>query len=227
MQPPQCRNFFYVAPLTVEQQQWLGTVHALIDATGAIADSVRVTTETQSLSNRVVGPPALQEILSALHRTIAREKLRAPASISQAFLPVNATFDAFATIAEIVSGAKSSVLFVDPYLDYKVLEYARAVPDDVAVRLLTDGKQCKTDLSPAVAAWHLQFSASRPLEVRLTAKGLLHDRAIFIDGAVAWTLSQSFNKLAARSPAEIVRVDHIAAEKIAAYAAHWMTATPI
>jgi hypothetical protein len=49
-----------------------------------------------------------------------------------------------------------------------------------------------------------------------------HDRAIFVDGDKAWTLTQSLKDFAKRSPAEIVRADDTAALKIAAYEAIWV-----
>jgi len=55
----------------------------------------------------------------------------------------------------------------------------------------------------------------------------LHDRAIFVDKAKAWTLTQSLKDFAKRSPAEIVRADDTAALKIAAYEAIWATSKVI
>jgi hypothetical protein len=56
----------------------------------------------------------------------------------------------------------------------------------------------------------------------------LHDRLIFIDGAQVWLASQSFNALAARSPASIIEIDADTAQlKFDAYEALWSTATVI
>lgn len=219
-------SFRFTAALTLEQQEWLGMTHALVEGTGALTEAHTFRQRSLDLSNKHIGPAALEEVTLILHRAVGRAKLRSPASVSQALLPVNASFDAFATIAGILTSATSAVMIVDPYLDYKVLEFARAAHEHVVIQLLTDSKQHGADFLPAVDQWWKQFGKTRPLEVRLAPKGALHDRMIFLDGTVAWTLTQSFNKLAARSPAEIVRVDHIAAEKIAAYTAYWSTATP-
>jgi hypothetical protein len=62
------------------------------------------------------------------------------------------------------------------------------------------------------------------LAVRLAAPRSLHDRAIFIDGRVAWTLTQSLKDLASRSPAEIIRSDDTAGLKIPAYESVWAAA---
>ncbi len=59
---------------------------------------------------------------------------------------------------------------------------------------------------------------------RLAPPKTLHDRAIFIDQAEAWILTQSLKDFAKRSPAEIVRANDTASMKIAAYEAVWVTA---
>lgn len=75
--------------------------------------------------------------------------------------------------------------------------------------------------------WVLQHGSARPLSVRFAPQKALHDRAIFIDNAKAWTLTQSLKDFAKRSPAEIVRADDTAALKISAYEAIWAGARTI
>ncbi len=55
-----------------------------------------------------------------------------------------------------------------------------------------------TELEPAARRWIQQYGAARPLKVRLAPKKALHDRSIFVDGTVVWTLTQSFNAFANR-----------------------------
>jgi hypothetical protein len=70
--------------------------------------------------------------------------------------------------------------------------------------------------------------ATRPLEIRLAPARSLHDRLIIVDGAQAWTLTQSLKDFAARSPATIVKVDgETAGLKICAYDAIWRGAAPL
>jgi hypothetical protein len=64
----------------------------------------------------------------------------------------------------------------------------------------------------------------QPPQARLAPPKTLHDRAIFIDQTIAWTLTQSLKDFAKRSPAEIVRADDTAALKIAAYEEIWLRA---
>jgi hypothetical protein len=54
------------------------------------------------------------------------------------------------------------------------------------------------------------------------------DSLIAVDKAEAWVLTQSFNALAARSPASIVRADaETAALEVAYYEAVWAAAAPL
>jgi hypothetical protein len=142
-------------------------------------------------------------------------------------IPVGNSFDAYAAVAKVMSSAKRDVFVVDPYMDDTVLiDFGGTLVDNVALRLLTDQATAKPNLAPAAARWKAQY-AGRPLEVRLASPKALHDRAIFIDGSEAWTVTQSLKDLAKRSPAEIIRADDIAPLKIAAYEDVWSRATVI
>lgn len=111
-----------------------------------------------------------------------------------------------------------------PYMDdTALLDFAGAVPGNVALRLLSDSSTAKPALGPAAAKWKSQYP-QRSLMVRLAPARTLHDRAILVDGKQAWTVTQSLKDLAKRSPAEIVRADDTASLKIAAYELIWNTA---
>ncbi len=57
---------------------------------------------------------------------------------------------------------------------------------------------------------------------------MLHDRAIFVDGKIAWTIGQSFNDLAKKSPTTLAKMPaDVATDKIAAYEALWKSAEPL
>ena len=158
------------------------------------------------------------------YKALAIAEQSAPQSAQGAFVPVGNSFDAFAAIARILGAAKSDVLIVDPYMDDSVLtDFATSVPETIPLRLLSDHATSKPSLVPASTRWSTQYS-NRPLQVRLAPARALHDRAIFIDGTQAWTVTQSLKDLAKRSPAEIVRADDTAVLKIAAYEQIWNTA---
>jgi hypothetical protein len=125
--------------------------------------------------------------------------------------------------------AKSEVLIVDRYTDEKVLtDYAVLSPQNVTVRLLTGRARHSASLVPAVRSWEKQNGATRPLLVRLAPDKTLHDRLILVDGKTAWALGQSFKDLVARAHTTLVEVvGEPGAQKIAAYADMWDTATSL
>jgi hypothetical protein len=214
------------ADLSPDVMRWLGQATALVKQTGDIPVLAEMSAAISMLHfpNR---KEYFQKILVALYKALASAELHAPQSAQGAFIPVGNAFDAFAALSRILGAAESDVFLVDPYMDESALtEFAGSVPESVPLRLLTDQATVKPSLAPAVLRWQTQYS-NRPLEARLAPPKTLHDRAIFIDGAQAWTVTQSFKDLAKRSPAEIVRADDTAALKIAAYEAIWATAAVV
>ena len=66
------------------------------------------------------------------------------------------------------------------------------------------------------------------MEVRLAAARTLHDRLVIVEDRDAYTLGQSFNRLAKRAPTSLVRADAETAKmKAVAYADIWSQAKPI
>lgn len=217
--------------LAPETLTWLGKVHALILAQG---DPVEVGTLKAAVTHFQSGAQNLRafgvnHITAALYRALAVAELNAPSSVQGAFIPTGNAFDAMAAVGKVLQEAKQDVLMVDPYMDMTALEhFAVLTPEQVPLRLLADQRDHKATLKPAVARWAAQHGTRRPITARLAAPKSLHDRLIVVDGTVAWTLTQSFNRLAARSPASIGRVDpETAALKVAAYETMWQAAVPI
>jgi hypothetical protein len=76
--------------------------------------------------------------------------------------------------------------------------------------------------------WIQQFGTIRPIEVRLSPPRTLHDRLIFADGTVVWSLTQSLKGFAGRSPALAQRLDPDPAKmKVDFYEGVWISATPV
>ena len=117
-------------------------------------------------------------------------------------------------------------MIVDPYLDEKALiDFAPLAVENVSVRLLGDVQDSKPTLQPAKTRFSTQYGASRPIEVRLSPHKLLHDRLIIVDEQTVWSLTQSLNAFARRSPASIIKVDPDTTPlKIAAYDGFWQAA---
>lgn len=207
--------------LSAEQHQWLGRADALIALSGDVRDTVDWRFATSRL-NTANWHNALEDLKRIMYRVLASAELNVPVAVAGAFIPVGSTFDAYAAISKLLQTASKDVLVVDPYMDDTVLtQFGGLVEEGVSLRLLTSKSSQSISLVPASKSWTGQHGAKRPLSVRLATSSALHDRAIFIDDKTAWTITQSLRDIAKRSPAEIVRVDDIAAMKIEAYKTIW------
>jgi hypothetical protein len=216
-------------PITPEMNRWLGLAIELVGQAIGELQAELMSVACQHLDGHLRQSNA-QTIASLVNRALAKAELEAPARVQGAFIVAGNTLDAYAAIGRVLSMAKSSVLMIDPYADFKIVtEYAMLAPENVAVQILTDATSHKSTLKPAAEKWSQQFGQTRaPLEVRLAPSGSLHDRLIILDGATVYTLGQSFNRLAERAHTSSVRVDdETGAEKIAAYLKMWQAATSL
>jgi hypothetical protein len=212
-----------LGPIPANVAQWLGRADAVIETFPDfhLKGDWRVAQTMLTMARS----SAVQQINLIIHRAVAAAELSAPASARGAFIPVGRAFDAFAAVGKLFQTAKSDVLIVDPYLDETILtEFETLVPAGIPLRLLADKHFYKASLIPAAMRWVQQRGAERSLEVRLAPEKSLHDRAIIIDRAEAWTLTQSLKDFAKRSPAEIVNAGDIAQRKIPAYEQIWANA---
>jgi hypothetical protein len=215
--------------ITPEINRELGRLIALVEHTGAGGiDIIALKSAIQFLGgpNQAVNA---QTISSIGYAALARAELDAPAATQGSFIASGNPFDAFASVGKVFSVASKDLLIVDPYADGNLLtDYSVQAPEHVCIRVMTDAKNHKPGLKPAMTNWVQQFGSVRPIQIRLAPPGVLHDRLIIVDGASAYALGQSFNKLATRSPTSIVRANpETGALKIAAYEQLWQSATPI
>ena len=216
-------------PLSTEIHQWLGRAYVLVLATGDQHDAASFKSTVQHLNGTVGRNQAVQTITAILYRALATAELGAPAAAQGAFVPAGNAFDALAAFSKVLSTPTKDLLFIDPYMDEKVLlDFAPLAPEHITVRLLADQQYHKPSLRPAVHRWIAQYGQSRPIEARLVPARALHDRLLIVDGTAAWVLTQSMNAFATRSPASIVRADaETATLKVAAYEAMWATAVAL
>jgi hypothetical protein len=220
----ECPAFGGVGRLSVEQMTWLGRAEALVVESRDTVAEAEFAAARGSLIYPTMRGTGHQGVMMALYRVLASAELASPPAAQGAFIPVGNAFDAYAAVAKIFSAATTDIFVIDPYMDdTTLLDFAGAVPDNVALRLLSDTGTVKAALGPAATKWKVQYPL-RKLEVRLAPARALHDRAILIDGKDAWTVTQSLKDLAKRSPAEIVRAVDTAALKIAAYEQIWSNA---
>lgn len=220
-------------PVSADTHRWLGRAAVLVaEASPGIEnamDPITFTVASNGLGSSIREQNA-HEIVSVLHRALARAEASAPAAARGAFIPAGAGFDVIQVLSKVLGKAKASALIVDPYMDAKVLtDFAPLAEKGVLIRLLSDSKS--TDpaaIIPAATRWINQFGAERPLEVRQTAPRLLHDRLIILDEHDVWALSQSLKDFVGRSPATVLHVEgEPGTLKRDAYLQIWAEAKPI
>jgi hypothetical protein len=213
-------------PLSSDQMLWLGRAQALVAETFMSGD-----VEFQNIMQQFgrYRPWAADEVMRILYRALAAVEMELPAPATGAFIPAGNTFDALKAVQRVFEMATNNILVVDPYLDEKLLtEFALLAPAKIAIRLLTDVGSHKASLLPAIKHFKKQYGEERPLTVKAAAAKSLHDRLVAVDGRRIWTVGQSFNALAARSPTSFVEVDpETAALKLSAYAEIWDSAVTL
>jgi hypothetical protein len=214
-------------PLQDSTRKWIADAYALVRECDDKAEAFAFKLAVDGLGT-LAWADNVEKIKSIVYRALAVSELKAPPGIGGSFIPVGNGFDAFAALSKVLRSAVKDVLIVDPYMDETALtDFGICLQEGIALRLLADEEDHKATLKPATKKWMQQYSGTRPLEVKLAPPKALHDRAILIDGTVAWTLTQSLKDFAKRAPAEIVRADEIAPLKIAAYEKVWLTAKAI
>ncbi|RWP44326.1 MAG: phosphatidylserine/phosphatidylglycerophosphate/cardiolipin synthase family protein [Mesorhizobium sp.] len=213
----------YARRIDNDAHQWLGRVYALVHSLGMFPEALKLSFLTADLAKEGDADLARQ-VMSVLYRALAVAELKAPAATRGMFINAGSAFDAMVAVGKVLAAANSQLLIVDPYMDEKVLtDFAVLASEGVSINLLTDSATVKPSLSPAANRWKQQHGTKRPLDVRVSAPKLLHDRTIIVDGTTVWTLTQSFNAFAARSPASIVRIEGDAVGlKISAYDEFWI-----
>lgn len=183
--------------------EWLGRLYALLDDPMFHHDAITIQVSSDSLGG-LIHEQNVTSIVSALYRAIGKIELVLPSSSRGAFIPAGNAFDALSAASKIVEEAKNSLLIVDPYLGPKILEkFAIQAGEGVQIHLLGAKGRIKSGLEPSAKAWLDQFGTARPLSLRVAESRYLHDRLIIVDRATVWDISQSFEDLAARSPATL------------------------
>jgi hypothetical protein len=164
-----------------------------------------------------------------LYRLHAQAELAAPMSDQGAFIAAGSALDAMSAIGRVLIQATKRLRIVDPYMDSKALtDFAILANEGIEIELLTDEKSVWPTFEPALARFRQQYGSKRPAHARLAAPRSLHDRLIMVDEKTVYTVTQSLNALANRSPASIVRVDGDSAKlKIDAYDQFWASAKTV
>jgi hypothetical protein len=216
--------------ITPEIDRWLGRAAYLVTEAGVGSDPFSFTTASDGLNNSIMRDLYAHQISAIIFRALAFTEAKAPTSARGGFVGVHQDLDALQVVGKLLAEARQGVLIVDPYMDAKVFtDFGPTAPLGATVRLLTDSHYTRVEaVRPAMLRWIQQFGATRPIEVRLSAPRTLHDRLIFADGTMVWSLTQSLKDFAGRSPALAQRLDPDPAKmKIDFYEGVWAAATPV
>jgi len=218
------------AAITPEMNRWLGRAAHLVKVVCGLADSAIFDIASNNLSEPVVREMNAQTISATVYRALATAESNAPTAARGGFIGVGAALDAMQVVGRVLAKATQDALIVDAYMGSKVFtDFAPTAPQGVSVRLLTDSFYTKPEaLRPGMTRWKQQFGGARPLEVRSSKPRALHDRLIVADGTLVWSLTQSLEHIADRSPALVQQVDFDLAEKKREfYEKLWTDATPL
>jgi len=207
--------------ITHETRTWLSRATVIVEKT-APEDYISLSVACDHLGGNL-HDLNVKKILSIIYRSLARAELAAPVSVHGSFIPVDKPFIAINVINDLFKATNHSLLIIDPYADANLLfEFCVLAPEKIIIQILADEKHHKPGLNPAAKKWQLEYSTSRPIDVRVAPTKTLHDRIIIKDESEAWVLGQSFNGLAKRAPTFLQKVDKDATEmKIAAYLQIW------
>lgn len=218
-------NGALVSGLGTEDRVWLARLHALINTGKFGPEAVALKLASDGLGTALHGQN-VNQILNTLFRAIAAVEMRLPRSEQGAFIPAGNAFDIVATVSKIMAPAQTCILVVDPYIGCSFMEnYAVQAREGVRIEILGAMGKVKEGLLPAVRAWVKQYGDSRPITVRLAPSKKLHDRLIIVDSDAVWDVSQSFEHLAARSPATFSKAaPELARLKMEAYREMFETA---
>jgi hypothetical protein len=212
---------------TASTHRWVARALALIEAGNLLdlSSLIAFKVAAQHLDS-VLGTQNGTRILALTHQALAKAELAAPDDLQGAFIAAGNTFDAFSSVAKVLSAARADVFIVDPWADAKLVgDYAVLALDNVTIRILCHATY-RRSLKQATEHWAGQ--TKQALEVRFSPDGTLHDRTIIIDRTTAYSIGQSFNHLAKRAHTTLVRMpQELGKLEVDACEAMWSAATPL
>jgi hypothetical protein len=214
--------------LRPQHHLWLGRAINIAKEYLTVSERVLLTSASTNLDG-VLKTSNAQSLSVLLHLALANAEAKASTPLRGMFLAAASPFDALMNIGKVLREAQQDVLIVDPYADESLLdEFSRQANVGVSIRVLSETGKFKSTLGPARDRWVEQFGTERPIQLRASKVGSLHDRLIVVDSREAWAIGQSFNQLAKRASTTILRIDtEPAGLKIAAMDSLWAEATTI
>ena len=204
----------------------MGQAYGLLMEINEVLDAATVRNLSKNLP-RIYGDES-GAIEAALYRGLGRVELHASPTTTSAYMAVGKGFDALAAISRVFREAKRLLVVVDPYVD-ETFFTDFAVLADPGIKIRVMGQSVNGNaFALAAKKWREQHKSDRIVEGRIAPPKSLHDRLIFVDDDSVYHLSQSFNQLAARSPATLYALDaELLKLKRDHYDDLWQAGTPV
>ena len=95
-------------PVSNETRLWLGRVYSAVSEVGNIADALSISQSSSELGHEWMSISAVQEIQNVIFRAFGVAEAKAPPGLAGTFIPVGASFDAFAAIGKVLESDRKS-----------------------------------------------------------------------------------------------------------------------
>lgn len=163
----------------------------------------------------VLQRPALKTVPSLLHRARFDLLLRTGGAGTKV-IEKGEVFDYFDEVRKVVQQARSTLFFVDPYLNEDfVSRYMPFVAKDVKVRLL--GRENIRTLRPAAE----MVSAQHGIGVEVRSGSGFHDRFVFVDNSECYQSGASFHQGGRTTPTTLTPIVDAATALLQVYEGVW------
>ena len=204
------------------QRQWLSKVGALLSRLG-LDKQVQYRAACQTLIQ--YWKPAIVQIqgqvLDAIEELKLELELDGRSEIGNAYEPGD-VYRFFADLKSIIGGSESELLIIDPYFNGEAFDaYLSEADPSIKVRILAD--RYSKDLKAYIEKHMAQYGSS--VEVRRSKE--LHDRIIFIDGAVSWIMGGSIKDAGKKATYLIPLSTPITEAKYSIYSDIWERASVV
>ena len=202
------------------QRRWFASAGALLSRLG-ISHQARFKSSFSTLAS--YWKPAVNniqgQVLDAIEELKLELELDGRTEFGSAYAPGD-VYRFFADLKNIVNGAKSGLMVVDPYFDGTAFDaYLSAVPSGVSVRVLAD--RYASEVAKYFEKHRLQYKSA--LELRSSNE--LHDRIVLVDEDAAWVMGGSIKDAGKKATYLIPLASPIATAKKVIYADIWERST--
>lgn len=202
------------------QRRWLASAGALLSRLDISHKASFKTSFSRLASNWKPSVNSIQgQVLDAIEELKLELELDGRSEFGSAYAPGD-VYRFFADLKNIVNGAKSGLMVIDPFFDGTAFDaYLSAVPSGIAVRVLAD--RYAGDVATYVTKHRAQYNSS----VELRSSKELHDRLVLVDDDAAWIMGGSIKDAGKKATYLIPLASSIAATKKVIYADIWSRAT--